>query len=49
MAKLDALAKTHGLSTADVIEALVDQEYAEQRRLKGKAARYQRNKHAKKA
>lgn len=37
--QLEALASCHGLSQADVIEALIDQESRENRRIKGKEAR----------
>jgi predicted transcriptional regulator len=37
--KLDQLAERHNLSQADVFEALIEQEYRENRRLKGKASR----------
>lgn len=46
---LVALGDRHNLSMADVVEALVEHETNEGKRLKGKTARYQRNKHAKKA
>lgn len=41
-ASLSRLMKRHNLSESDVIEALIEQEMREQRRLKGKTPRYRR-------
>jgi predicted transcriptional regulator len=40
--KLNQLAEKHNLSQADIFEALIDQEYGENRRLKGKPSRRKR-------
>jgi predicted transcriptional regulator len=40
--KLDQLTEKHNLSQADVFEALIEQEYRESRRLKGKISRRKR-------
>jgi predicted transcriptional regulator len=37
--QLETLAERHRLSQADVIEALIEQEYREDKRIKGKDAR----------